>query len=80
MRGPGPWGPPMWGFWWIFPLMGLLFCLAFLTIAVRFMASGRGFMPMGGHQERAADETTALRREIAALREEIEMLKSVRRG
>ena len=21
MSGPGPWGPPMWGFWWIVPLI-----------------------------------------------------------
>ena len=23
MWGPEPWGAPMWGFWWIFPLIGL---------------------------------------------------------
>lgn len=46
MWGPGPWGAPMWGFWWIFPLIGLLICLLFIVAMVRFMG-GRGFMCMG---------------------------------
>jgi hypothetical protein len=68
----------MWGFWWIFPLIGFLVCLAFLVMAIRFMSTGRGFMCMGGHQGMGNDEATALRREIHTLRAEIEQLKASR--
>lgn len=78
MWGPGPWGTPMWGFWWVFPLTGLLVCLAFLVMAVRFMTTGRGFMCMGGHQGMGNDEVAAMRREIQTLREEIKQLKASR--
>jgi hypothetical protein len=74
----GPWGMPMWGFWWIFPLIGFLVCLAFLVMAIRFMSAGRGFMCMGGHQGMGNDEVAAMRREIHTLRAEIEQLKASR--
>ena len=76
MWGPGPWGMPMGGFWWIFPLIGLLVCLAFLVMAVRFMTTGRGFMCMGRHQGMGSDEVVAMREEINTLREEIKHLKA----
>jgi hypothetical protein len=73
----GPWAGPMWGFWWIFPLMGLLLCLAFAVMAFRFIATG-GFTCMGGHQQSESNESAVLRREIQALREEIAQLKGSR--
>ncbi|MBI4635650.1 MAG: hypothetical protein HY727_04810 [Candidatus Rokubacteria bacterium] len=78
MWGPGPWGGPMWGFWWIFPLLGLLICLVFVVAIVRSMSGGRGFMCMGGHGQHASDEQAELRREIRELREEIKQLKATR--
>jgi hypothetical protein len=78
MWGPGPWGTPMSGFRWVFPLIGMLVCLAFLVMAVRLMSTGRGFMCMGGHQGTANDEVSAMRREIQTLREEIKQLKASR--
>ena len=78
MWGAGPWGAPMWGFWWIFPLIGLLICLSFLVMAFRFMSTGRGLMCMGEHQGMGNDEVAEMRREIHALREEIKQLKASR--
>lgn len=78
MWGPGPWAMPMWSFWWVVPLIGSLVCLAFLVMALRSMSTGRGFMCMGGHQGVGNDEVAAMRREIHALREEIEQLKASR--
>lgn len=77
MWGPGPWVAPMWGFWWIFPLIGLLICLVFVVAMVRFMG-GRGFMCMGDHRSHASDEETELRREVRELREELKQLKETR--
>ena len=77
MWGPGWWGAPMWGFWWIFPLIGFTICLVFVIVMVRAMSGGRGFMCMGGH-ERGPDETAELRREVRELREEISRLKGTR--
>lgn len=78
MWGPGSWGPPMWGFWWILPLIGLFICLAFLVMAFRFMSTGRGFMCMGGHHGTGNDDFAEMRREIQALREEIKQLRASR--
>jgi hypothetical protein len=68
----------MWSLWWIFPLIGCLLFLAFFVLAFRFMITGRGFMCMGGHRAGGNDETAAMRREIHALREEIQQLKAAR--
>ena len=73
-----PWETPMWGFWWVFPLLGVLVCLAFLVVAVRFMSTGRGFMCMGGRGGMGDDEAAAMRRETHTLRAEIEQLKASR--
>ena len=76
MWGPGPWGP-MWSFWWIVPLLGMLLCLTFMVLAARFLVTGRGLMCMGGGHGTAQDPGAAeLRREVAALRAEIERLKA----
>jgi hypothetical protein len=68
----------MWGFWWIFPMIGVFVCLAFLLMAFRVMSTGRGFMCMSGHRGMGNDETAEMRREIQTLREEIKELKAVR--
>ena len=74
MWGPGPWGAPMWGFGWIFPLIGLLICLVLVVAMVRFMG-GRGFLCMGDHRNDTSRDDTELRRE---LREELKQLKQSR--
>ena len=52
MWGPGPWMAPMWGFWWIFPVIGLLDLLFLVVVVVvRTIASGGRFMCMGSHQQ-----------------------------
>lgn len=78
MWGPGPWGPPMWGLGWIFPLIGLLICGVFVFAMIRAMSGGRGFMCMGGHGGGGHDDGAELRREILELREEIKKLKGSR--
>jgi hypothetical protein len=67
----------MWGFSWIFPLIGMAICLVFVIAMVRAMTAGRGFMCMGGHG-RGPDETAGLRQEVRELREEINRLKGAR--
>ena len=79
MWGPGPWGAtPMWGFWWIFPVIGLLVGVTFLVMMVRVLTTGRGVMCMGGHHASSSDETVQMRRELDALREEVKQLKAAR--
>ena len=70
MWGPGPWAGPMWGFWWIFPIIGLLICLFFVIAMVRMMSGGGRFMCMGPHHE-DREETARLRPEVEELREEV---------
>lgn len=65
MWGPGLWITPMWGFWWIFPVIGLLICLVFIVVVVRIVSSGGHVMCMGPHLP------MRLRREIEELREEL---------
>jgi uncharacterized membrane protein len=68
MWGPGPWMGPMGGFWWIFPVIGLLVCLLFLIAMTRMMGRGGPFARMG---LRDADETANLRREVEEPRAEV---------
>jgi hypothetical protein len=77
MWGPGWWGTPMSGFWWIFPLIGMAVCLAFLVMVFRFITTGHGLACMGGHGD-SNKETAEMRRDILALRQEIDQLKSSR--
>jgi uncharacterized membrane protein len=70
MWGPGPWMGPMWGVWWIVPVIGLLI-FAFLVIAlVRVMGAGGRFMCMGPH-DHDSEEIARLRREVEELREHV---------
>jgi uncharacterized membrane protein len=70
MWGPGPWMGPMWGFWWIFPVIGLLICLFFMIAMVRMMSRGGRFMCMGPHHDEG-EEIARLRRDVEALREQV---------
>ena len=78
MWGPGWWGPPMWGFAWIFPLIGLSIGLGCLIVMLRGQARGGGPMCMGGHRVPGGESTEELRREVRELREEVDKLKAVR--
>ena len=70
MWGPGPWMGPMWGFWWIFPVIGLLICFLVVVVVLRTIASGGRFMCMGPHHH-DSDEIDRLRRELEELREQV---------
>ena len=70
MFGPGPWVAPMWSFWWIFPLIGLLVCFLFVIVVVRTIAKGGHFMCMGSHQH-GSDEIARLRHEVEELRAQL---------
>ena len=70
MWGPGPWMVPMWGFWWIFAVLGILLCIFFVAIVVRTFASGGHFMCMGLHQHES-DEINRLHREVEELRDQM---------
>jgi len=64
MWGPGPCMGPMWGFWWIFPVIGLLISLFFVITVMRMMSGGGRFM-CRGHQH-GNDEAARLHREVEA--------------
>ena len=38
---------PMWGFWWIFPVIGLLIFLFFVVSVVRMIGGGGHFCAWG---------------------------------
>ncbi len=73
------WGFLTVGFWWLFPLIGVLMCLGCLFMMLRSMTPGRGFMCMGGgHRGTHTDESSDMQRELNALREEVSRLKTAR--
>jgi hypothetical protein len=59
----------MWGIWWIFPLIGLLFIIVVLLGISRFFGGGAGFWC-----GRRYDEIDDLRRKISELKDEIAKL------
>jgi hypothetical protein len=62
---------PMWGLWWIFPLIGLTIAAVFVIGMVRAMNRGNGFPGMGGHRPDERQELEALRREVRELRDRV---------
>jgi hypothetical protein len=68
----------MWGFGWIFPLIGLGIAAVCVIAMLRWLAQGGGPMCMGGHQGHGAEEAEQLRRQVRELREEVDRLKAVR--
>lgn len=68
---------PMWGLWWIFPMIGLLVCFLFVVVVVRTIASGGHFMWMGSHQQ-GSDEIARLRNEVEDLREQLKNQQAAR--
>jgi len=62
--------PPMWGLWWIFPLVGLTFVIVVSFAASRFFGGGIGFC--GGRRH---DDIEDLRRDVRDLKEEVAKLK-----
>ena len=77
MWGPGPWMSPMWGFWWIFPVIGLLIFLFFVVSVVHMIRGGGHSMCMGPHH-RDSEEITRLRREFEELREQVKKQAAAR--
>ena len=71
MWGPGLWAGSMWGFWWIFPLIGLTIAAVLVIGLVRVMNRGQGFLWMGGHRPEERQEFEALRREVQQLHDQV---------
>jgi hypothetical protein len=72
------WGPGTWAWGWIFPLIGLVMCVAFMAMMMRAMGRGHGFMCMGGHRQAGSDPLTEIQRELRELREEVKQLRASR--
>ena len=77
MSGPGPWMGPMWGFWWIFPVIGLLICLFFVIAMVR-MVSGGGHFMCRGRPHGETEEVAQLRKQVEDLRARVDKLGMTR--
>ena len=70
MVGTGTVDGSEWGFWWIFPVIGLLIFLLCVVFVVRMITSGGHLMCTGPHHQ-DNEETARLRREVEALREQV---------
>jgi hypothetical protein len=68
----------MFSFWWIFPLVGFVMCLAFMFIVLRAIFTGRGGMCMGAHADPGRTDVAEMRREIQTLRDELKEVKATR--
>lgn len=66
-------GPPMWGWGPLFPILGFLFMIAMVVLAFRCFGGRSGICGFGRR-----DEVEDLRREVRELRGEIETLRKIR--
>ena len=64
------WGPYMWNWWWIFPVVGFMFMMIMIFACSGFFHRRGSFCGMGGY-----DHTEDLKREIGELKEQITQLK-----
>ena len=64
------WGPYMWGWWWIFPVIGFVFMMVMIFACSGFFRKRVSFYGMGRY-----DHTEDLKREIGELKEQITQLK-----
>ena len=74
----GPWNGPMWGVWWIFPLIGMIVCFGFMAMMVWTFVRGGGVRCMTDHGSRGTDQHADLQRDVRELREEIQKLRTAR--
>ena len=74
--GLGPWAAPMWGAWWIFPLLGLLCIVVMMVGCARMVRGMMGRGGMCGHGRRHLSDADDLRRDVHELREEIRQLRA----
>jgi len=74
----GYWGAPWGGWGWVVPLIGLVFMAVMVFVCVRMMAGMGGSGCMWSRRHPSADDTEALRRELRALKEQIEQLRETR--
>lgn len=65
---------PAAGFWWIFPLLGLVIMVLMAFACLRMMGGMSGFGCMGRRGGHSARETEDLRREVQELKVEIREL------
>ncbi len=68
------WVPPSGGYWWIFPLVGLVIMVVMAFACLRMMGVMSGFGCMGGHGRQSTSETEDLRRQVRELKQEIQRL------
>ena len=64
------WGPYMWGWGWIFPVIGFIFMMIMIFACSGFFRKRGSFYGMG-----RSDQTEDLKREIGELKEQIAQLK-----
>ena len=69
-------GPPMGGFWFVFPLMGFVFMFVMIFFMFYFLR-GRGGMMCGPGRDQDIHD---LRREVRDLKAEIQDLKRTSKG
>ena len=66
------WGPYMWGWGWIFPVIGFIFMMIMLFMCSGFFRNRGSFCGMGRY-----DNVEDLKREIGELKEQIAQLKRI---
>ena len=64
------WGPYMWGWWWIIPVIGFIFMMIMIFACSGFFRK-RGSLCSTGRYDNIED----LKREIGELKEQITQLK-----